>query len=210
MISRLIVGPVEANCYIISCGAGGKAVVIDPGGDGERILAELDRLNLTAAAVVNTHGHFDHVGANGLLVERTGAPLMIHEAGLPFLVSTAENAGFYGLKMDPSPEPDRLLSDGDRICTGEIEFEILHTPGHSPGGICFLTEKIIFTGDTLFAGSIGRTDLHGGDMDTLMESIRKKILVLDEETIVYPGHGPSTTIGREKRNNPFLQWSIRG
>jgi glyoxylase-like metal-dependent hydrolase (beta-lactamase superfamily II) len=204
MIRRLTVGPVEANCYIVSCGADGKAVVIDPGGDGERILAELDRLNLMVAAVVNTHGHFDHVGANGLLVERTGAPLMIHEAGLPFLRSAAENAGFYGLKIEPSPEPARLLSDGDRIGTGEIGLTVIHTPGHSPGGISIFAENFIFTGDTLFAGSIGRTDLPGGDMNTLMESIRK-ILLLDEETIVYPGHGPSTTIGREKRSNPFLQ-----
>ena len=204
MIRRLITGPVEANCYIISCGAGGEAVVIDPGGDGERILAELDRLDLVAVTVVNTHGHFDHVGADGLLVERTGAALMIHEAGLPFLRSAAENAGFYGLRIESSPEPDRLLSDGDRIRAGEIEFTVLHTPGHSPGGICIMEKDTIFTGDTLFAGSVGRTDLPGGDMDTLMESIRK-ILLLDEKTIVYPGHGPSTTIGREKRSNPFLR-----
>jgi len=204
MIRRLTVGPVEANCYIISCGADGKAAVIDPGGDGEMILAEIDGLNLVVEAIVNTHGHFDHIGANGLLIERTGAPLMIHEAALPFLRSAAENAGFYGLNIAPSPEPSRLLTDGDRIKVGETELAVLHTPGHSPGGISILAEDSIFTGDTLFAGSIGRTDLPGGDMDTLMESVRM-ILSLDDDTIVYPGHGPPTTIGSEKRSNPFLQ-----
>ena len=205
MIRRLTVGPVEANCYIISDDVNGKAVVIDPGGDGERILAELGSLNLSVEAIVNTHGHFDHIGANGLIVERTGAPLMIHEAGLSFLRSASENAAFYGLKIAPSPEPSRLLKDGDRIRAGEIDLTVLHTPGHSPGGISILADGCVFTGDTLFAGSVGRTDLPGGDMDTLMRSIREKILVCDEETIVYPGHGPPTTIGREKRSNPFLQ-----
>ena len=204
MIRRLTVGPVEANCYIISCGADGKAAVIDPGGDGEMILAELDRLNLVVEAVVNTHGHFDHIGANGLLIARTGAPLMIHEADLPFLRSASENAAFYGMRIEPSTVPSRLLTDGDRIDVGETELTVLHTPGHSPGGISILAGNSIFTGDTLFAGSIGRTDLPGGDMDTLMESVRR-ILTLDEETTVYPGHGPPTTIGREKRSNPFLQ-----
>jgi hydroxyacylglutathione hydrolase len=199
----LTVGPVEANCYIVDCG-GGRALVIDPGEEGERILRKVRELDLVVDAIVDTHGHFDHLGANAALVDGTGAPLMIHPSDLFYLRSAGADAAYYGLSLEPSPEPDILLDDGDIIDAGDITFTVIHTPGHSPGGICLLCDGCIFTGDTLFADSIGRTDLPGGNTEILLDSIRRKLLPLDEELTVYPGHGPETSIGREKVFNPFL------
>ncbi len=201
-VHRLSVGPIEANCYIVDCGSG--ALVVDPGEEGERILRKVRELGLSVEAIVNTHGHFDRLGANAALVEGTGAPLMIHPADLLLLRSADENAAYFGLSIEPSPEPDILLDEGDTIEAGDTTFTVIHTPGHSPGGICLICDGCIFTGDTLFADSVGRADLPGGSLEVLLESIRQKLLILDDELTVYPGHGPETSLGREKSFNPFL------
>jgi glyoxylase-like metal-dependent hydrolase (beta-lactamase superfamily II) len=203
-ILTLAVGPLQVNCHIIGCPETGQAAVVDPGEEGPRILAALQAEGLTLKKIVNTHGHFDHVGANAFLVERTGAEFLIHAGDLPLLRQAAEHAALFGLKAVPSPVPSRLLVDGDSLSVGAIEMQIIHTPGHSAGGICLHAGNHLFSGDTLFAGSIGRTDLAGGDHDTLIAGIHRRLLVLPDETIVHPGHGPDTTIGREKRVNPFL------
>ncbi len=204
MITSLPTGPLEVNCYLVGCEATGKAAVIDPGGDVESILTLLQQHDLTLAMVINTHGHFDHIGGNRLLVEKTGCSLLIHQDDAPLLQRATEHAALFGLSTTRSPEPTRLLNDGDVITVGDLTLRVIHTPGHSPGGICLHVADFLFVGDTLFNGSIGRTDLPGGNHQQLIDNIKKKLLTLVDETTVYPGHGPATTIGQEKRYNPFL------
>ena len=203
-VDTIVVGPLQVNCYLVACEATRRALVIDPGADGERILAALKAAGLTLETIVNTHGHFDHIGANRMLVERTGAQLLLHGGDLPLLRNARQHAAMFGLSADPSPDPDRLLEEGDEVAVGELRLAVLHTPGHSPGGICLHGGNHLFVGDTLFAGSVGRTDLPGGDHEQLIAMIRSKLLPLPETTIVHPGHGPDTDLGREKRHNPFL------
>ena len=205
IIKKLEVGPIMANCFILGCESTKKAVVIDPGDDADRILMELSKSELDVKYLINTHGHFDHVGANKRMKEVTGATLAIHPEDEPMLKELSRSASMFGLSADNSPPADMLLNDGDKIRFGEITLTVIHTPGHSKGGICLYTKGHLFSGDTLFAGSIGRTDLSGGDYDTLISSIKEKLLAFDTDTIVYTGHGPETTIGNEKRMNPFLR-----
>ncbi|MDO3379306.1 MBL fold metallo-hydrolase [Geoalkalibacter halelectricus] len=204
IIERIVVGPLQVNSYILACPQTRQAAVIDPGAEGERILAVLRKQDLNARMVINTHGHFDHIGANQLLVEQTGADLLIHRGDLALLDKAEQHAALYGLSASASPAPSRLLEGGEVLPLGSLEIKVLATPGHSPGGICLLADGHLFTGDALFAGSIGRTDLPGGDLDQLLSAIREHLLVLPDETLVHPGHGPDTSIGREKRSNPFL------
>jgi hydroxyacylglutathione hydrolase len=205
IIKKLEVGPIMANCFILGCESTKEAVVIDPGDDADRILMELAKSELNVKYLINTHGHFDHVGANKRMKEVTGAKLAIHPDDEPMLNELSHSASMFGLSADNSPPADILLKDGDEITFGEITLKVIHTPGHSKGGICLYTQGHLFAGDTLFAGSIGRTDLPGGDYDTLISSIKQKLLSFDDKTIVYTGHGPETNIGNEKRNNPFLR-----
>ena len=204
IIRTLEVGPIMANCYILGCEETKEAVVIDPGDEADRILMTLAQDNLKVKYIINTHGHFDHVGANKELRDVTKAELMIHAEDEHMLAELTQHAAAFGLSADDSPPADITISDNDEIKFGNITLKVIHTPGHSKGGICLLTDKVLIAGDTLFAGSIGRTDLPGGDYDTLISSIKTKLLVLDEDTVVYTGHGPATTIGREKQINPFL------
>jgi glyoxylase-like metal-dependent hydrolase (beta-lactamase superfamily II) len=203
IIRTLPVGPLQANCHILGCEESKKAVVIDPGGDTDKILLALVKDQLTLTAIINTHGHFDHVAGNPFLKKATGADLMIHPLDVPLLKEAAHTAAQWGLKAEDSPPPDRLLNDGDTIAFGSITLTVMHTPGHSPGGICLWAEKVVFVGDTLFAGSIGRTDFPGGDHHTLITSIRTKLFALPDDVAVYTGHMTNTTIGREKKFNPF-------
>ena len=193
-----------ANCYILGCEETSAAIVIDPGDDTDKILTVLAEAKLKVKYIINTHGHFDHVGGNRKLKEATAAEILIHADDAPMLNHLQEDAAAFGLSSDNSPAPDRLLKDGDNVSCGSITLEVLHTPGHSPGGISLFTQGSVFVGDTLFAGSIGRTDLPGGNFDILKSSIHNKLFVLPDDVIVYPGHMGTTTIGQEKRYNPFV------
>ena len=195
-ITRLIVGLISTNCYVVR--AGDDVMVVDPGGDPERITGELD--GAVPRYIVNTHGHPDHVGANNALAKATGAPVLMHEDDVKLLDGT----GVFGGIFTKPPKPDRFLEDGDELELGDLTFKVLHTPGHTSGGVCLYTPGVVFVGDTLFAGSVGRTDLGGGDYKTLIESIKTKLLTLPPETKVLPGHGPESTIALERATNPFL------
>ena len=206
IIEALPVGPLQVNCYIVGCESTREALVVDPGDEGGRILAALDRAGLQAKVVVNTHGHFDHVGCNRQITEQTGAELLIHQQDQTLLSMASMSASKYGLQVEDSPEPTRYLTDGMRLDFGKRSIEVLHTPGHTPGGCCLLLahEKLVITGDTLFADSVGRTDLPGGSHEQLIASIKARLMPLPDETVVWPGHGPSSTIGTERRMNPYL------
>ena len=204
IIKTLAVGPIMANCFILGCEETLEAAVIDPGDEADRILFALAESNLTTKLIINTHGHFDHVGANKRLNEVTGAPILIHPRDTPMLSQLANSAAAWGMKADNSPAPDRELQDGDEVTFGKMTLKVLHTPGHTPGGISLYTDNEVFVGDTLFAGSIGRTDFPGGSFETLRESIQQKLFKLSDDLKVYPGHNQATTIGVEKRNNPFV------
>ncbi|MCJ8499244.1 MBL fold metallo-hydrolase [Desulfatitalea alkaliphila] len=203
IIRAMQVGPLQANCYIVGCEETRHAAVIDPGGDADKILLALANDRLTLKAIINTHGHFDHVSANKALKEASGAELMIHPDDAAMLPHLSQGAAQWGLRSEDSPAPDRLLADGDTVTVGRITFKVLHTPGHTPGGISLATDKVVFVGDTLFSGSIGRTDFPGGDFDTLIRGIHAKLFTLPDDTTVYTGHMEPTTIGKEKRTNPF-------
>jgi glyoxylase-like metal-dependent hydrolase (beta-lactamase superfamily II) len=180
--------------------------VIDPGGEAD-ILKMLNAHKLTVKYLIHTHGHLDHVSATAAIQQETGAPVLIHEADQILLDNLTLQGTMFGLTAPPAPTVDRHICEGDRIDWGQHTLSVIETPGHSPGGVCLHLEgeKILFAGDTLFQDSIGRTDLWGGDYEQLLDSIREKLWQLDDDTIVCPGHGPRTTIGREKRENPFLQ-----
>jgi len=194
-----------ANCFIVACEDTHTAVVIDPGDEADRILLGLAESKLTLKYILNTHGHFDHVAANKKMKDATGADLIIHALDAPMLSQISASASMWGLSGDDSPPPDRTVAEGDTIPFGNLSLAVLHTPGHTQGGISFYTDGCVFVGDTLFAGSIGRTDFEGGDFETLIASIQKKLFELEENTRVLTGHGPETTIGKEKRHNPFAR-----
>lgn len=206
IFETVVVGPLEVNCFILGCEDTGEGVVIDPGADGERILAAVDRLGLKISHVINTHGHFDHVGGNRAVLAATGAQLLIHGGDVHFLARAADVAAMYNLVTENSPRPDRLLEDGMTVTFGTHSLKVLHTPGHTPGGCCLYLAKegIVITGDTLFADGVGRTDFPGSSHQALIESIRDQLLTLPDETRAYPGHGPATTIGHERLHNPYI------
>ncbi|MDY6905525.1 MAG: MBL fold metallo-hydrolase [Thermodesulfobacteriota bacterium] len=204
IIEKLEVGMIMANCFIVGCDETKQAAVIDPGDESERILRTLASHKLTVKYIINTHGHFDHVGANKQMKEATGAELLIHADDAPMLSGLTEMASAFGMASENSPPPDRTIGDGDRLTVGNFEMSVIHTPGHSPGGISLFTDNTVFVGDTLFAGSIGRTDFPGGDFNTLISVIQNKLFPLGDDIRVCCGHGPETTIGTEKRTNPFV------
>lgn len=205
IVKVLVLGPIGANCVILGCEDTKEAVVIDPGDEGDKILNELTANKLTLKCIINTHGHFDHVGANKRLKEVTGADIYIHPGDAPMLEHLEEMAVSFGMRMENSPPADKLVNEGDEIKFGNHSLKVIHTPGHSPGGISLLTGELLIAGDTLFYGSIGRTDLPGGDYSTLIASIKNKLFPLGDQVKVITGHGPATTIENEKRFNPFLQ-----
>ena len=204
IVQELVVGPLMANCFIFGCKQTREAVVIDPGGDVPRILAAVDRLGLKVKYIIDTHGHFDHVSGNGPLKKATGADILIHPLDAPMLENLSSNAAIFGISVANSPPCDSTIAEGDVIACGQHQLAVIHTPGHTPGGIALVTNGIVFVGDTLFAGSIGRTDFPGGDFDTLIASIQTKLFAMEDDVRVFSGHGPETSIGRERRYNPFV------
>jgi hydroxyacylglutathione hydrolase len=204
IVKELQVGMIGTNCYVVACPETQEAIVIDPGDEAKRIHNLVTKNGFKITAIVNTHGHWDHVGGNRELKKLTGAPIYIHEQDARFLTDGRLHLGSMMGNNENSPAADKLLKEGDIVKVGKHNLKIIHTPGHTPGGISLIGENLVFVGDTLFAGSIGRTDLPGGNYTTLINSIKEKLLSLDDETVVYPGHGPSTSIGRERARNPFL------
>jgi glyoxylase-like metal-dependent hydrolase (beta-lactamase superfamily II) len=204
IIKELVVGPLMANCFICGCSKTKEAVVIDPGGDADTILLSLADSKLKVKYIINTHGHFDHVSANGKMKDATGADILIHPLDAPMLEKLSSNAAFFGVSVENSPPCDQTLEEDDTVSFGDITLKVIHTPGHTPGGISLYTNGIVFVGDTLFAGSIGRTDFPGGDFNTLISSIKTKLFNMEDDIRVFSGHGPETSIGVEKRHNPFV------
>lgn len=206
-LKRLVIGALETNCYLIACVKTKKAAVIDPGGEEgtDLILNLLQKNNFILKYIINTHGHIDHIAGNNSLKAKTEALLLIHRLDADMLVDANKNFSSFMGKEICSPPADKFLEEGDEITLGILKLIAIHTPGHTPGGISLVLDNIVFTGDTLFAESIGRTDLPGGSYQDLQKSIKEKLLVLSDDTIIYPGHGPDSTIGEERRKNPYIK-----
>jgi glyoxylase-like metal-dependent hydrolase (beta-lactamase superfamily II) len=207
LLKTVVVTEFMTNCFILGDERSKEAFVIDPGGEAEKILRQIESLGLQVTAIVNTHAHVDHIGAIRQVRDATGAPVMMHRDELPLLQAASRMGRLFGIHLEQPPDPDRFLAEGDEVSSGNgLSLKVIETPGHSPGGISLVTAdgKLCFAGDTLFAGSIGRTDLPGGDYQTLISSIKTKLLPLGDEVKVLPGHGPATTLGSERKYNPFL------
>lgn len=205
ILETLVVGPLGTNCYLIACSQSKEGAVIDPGAEGKRILAVAARAGIRLRYIINTHGHIDHCGSNGEIKEATGAEILIHQSDAFYLTDPRKNLFAFTGGQGGSPPADRTLEEGEVIRLGqEVILEVIHTPGHTPGGICLKGEDFVFTGDTLFAGSIGRTDFPGGSFEQLITSIKEKLFSLPDSLTIYPGHGPASSIGAEKVDNPFF------
>lgn len=207
LIKSMTVGNMAVCCYIVACEETREGMIIDPGGNEEDILAMCEREKVTVKYIVNTHGHADHFCGNAKLKKATGAKIVMHEEDAAFIADPDVEQFFSVLGLAASPPIDMTVKDGDTIKVGNVSFEVIHTPGHTPGGMCLYNAPNLFTGDTLFVGGVGRTDFPGGNHATLIQSIQKRLLTLPSETVVWPGHGyggQSSTIGEERSSNPFI------
>jgi hydroxyacylglutathione hydrolase len=205
IIKRLVVGSLSANCYIVGSEAAGEGLVIDPGGNAEYICKEVAGSGLDIKTIVLTHGHSDHIAALYDVQDRTGAEVAIHIEDADFLEGRGSVSSQFGISYRTPHPPDRLLREGDTIDISGLSFTVMHTPGHTPGGICLLGDNMVFTGDTLFRRGIGTTLMPGSSRRQLIDSIQRRLMVLPDSTIVYPGHGRETTIGAERRDNPYVR-----
>ena len=204
LIERLVVGMLQCNCYLVGCEETKEGIIIDPGGDATLILDRVEELGLTIKSIVNTHGHIDHIAANRPVKEGTGAQIAIHEDDAEWLVTDqGDYARMLGVSL-PGPAADVLLKEGDEIAFGNENLRVIHTPGHSLGGISIVGDGVVFCGDTLFANGVGRVDLPGGSWEILMDTIKTRLLTMPDDATAYTGHGPPTTIGRERQFNPWF------
>jgi glyoxylase-like metal-dependent hydrolase (beta-lactamase superfamily II) len=201
ILHTVVTGPLEVNCYLVGCEKTNRTAVIDPGGDAERIISVIDDNKLKPSHILLTHGHWDHIGAVGALKRKYGAAISLHEDDRRLYANACQQARFFGFEIDSPPPVDQSLKDGDSILIGMLDLRVIHTPGHSMGSVCFLGENEIFTGDLVFAGAFGRTDIPGGNTQLLRDSVEGKIFVLPCNTIIYPGHGRRTTVSDEKSGN---------
>ena len=197
-------GAFQENCYLVTEPESGAAVLVDPGDEADRILQMVEERGVRLQAVWLTHAHIDHVSGVARVVEHAGVPVYLHPDDRRLYDNAAAQGAWFGLSVDPPPAPDHELAHGDELQLSGVRFEVRHVPGHSPGSVAFVGDGIAIVGDALFAGSVGRVDLPGGDGATLLDSIRRQLLTLPDDTVVYSGHGPETTIGRERESNPFL------
>ncbi|MEW6638215.1 MAG: MBL fold metallo-hydrolase [Actinomycetota bacterium] len=207
ILENLTVGPFQENCYIVGDESSGVGVVVDPGDEAARIALAVEQTNLEIGRILITHAHIDHVGAVAALADEYACPVMMHAEAEPMLKQLPAQAVMMGLRFGKVPAVDEHVEDGQIVEVGSLRLRALYTPGHAPGHVAFYeeTEGFVLAGDALFAGSIGRTDLPGGSMEVLMRSINERLLTLPDETRVYPGHGPATTVGNERTTNPFLR-----
>jgi glyoxylase-like metal-dependent hydrolase (beta-lactamase superfamily II) len=202
IFKKFIIGQLENNCFIVGDEISKECFIVDPGDEPDRILDFLRENSLRLKYIICTHGHFDHVGAVSDIKKETGGSVVLHKEDLALYMRTKDQAASWGFEFDSQPAPDSFVSEEDTIRIGDLKFEVLHTPGHSPGGICLYGEGILITGDTLFAGSVGRTDFPGGDIQALKKSF-KRLMSLPDDVKVLPGHGPESTIGKERIDNFF-------
>ena len=201
----IVVGAFGTNCYLVHMQQNPKCLVVDPGAEPEKIFQVLSENNLEPTAIINTHGHVDHVGANKDIKDRFDIPLYIHDADSHMLRSVLQSGFALVLGAKSSPPADIFMKDGDQLDIGGVRLQVIHTPGHSPGSICLFGEGVLLSGDTLFCRGVGRTDFPGGSWEELERSLKEKIYILPDDTVVFPGHGPGTTIGQEKHSNPFVR-----
>lgn len=204
-------GAIGANCILLADSTGGPLAVIDPGDEDERILARVEATGRTPGLILHTHAHFDHAGATAAVARALGphVPIGLHPGDFPIYQALDQQARLYGHEVDPPPAPTLWLEDGQRLALGALTIEVRHTPGHSPGGVSFVVageaQHVAIVGDVLFRSAVGRTDLWGGSFEVLEQSIRTKLYSLPDHTTIVPGHGPTTTIGRERASNPFVR-----
>ena len=205
LVSKAVVGPLKENAWLVGSRCSGEAAAIDPGDEPDRIIALARRDGLSIRRILLTHAHLDHLGGAAALARATGAGVYLHKADVFWFSAIAEQSVMTGQRVSEAPEPAGFLDDGDKVSLEGLAIGVLHVPGHSPGHLAFAIPGHVFVGDCLFGNSIGITDIPGGNLEQLLASIRARLLALPGETIVHPGHGPDTTIAREKRSNPFLK-----
>ncbi len=204
ILETVVVGPLSENCYVVGCEQTNSGAIIDPGDNAAEIVRIVEKLMLDIKYILLTHGHIDHLAVLPELKIKFDARFLVHQNDVFLVEHASTQAAMFGLPDPGTPKPDQFLAEGDSVALGKLDIKILHTPGHSPGSLTFFVEDKLFVGDLIFCGSIGRTDLPGGNYEQLIQSVKNKIFPLPDTTAIFPGHGPATSVGIEKRHNPFF------